>query len=40
MATVDKSDLVRTRIEAKIKRDAESISKQLGVSQSGFVNLA
>ena len=38
MATVSKSDVVRTRIEPKIKRDAESIRKRLGASQNTFIN--
>lgn len=40
MATVGKSDVVRTRIEPKIKRDTESIRKRLGVSQSTIINIS
>ena len=40
MATVAKSDVVRARIEPKVKRDAESILKRLGVSHSTFINMS
>ncbi len=40
MATVNKSEVVRTRIEPKIEGDAESIRKRLGVSQSTFINIS
>ena len=40
MATINKSDVVRARIEPKIKRDAEGILKRLGVSHSTFINMS
>ena len=40
MATVGKSDVARTRIEPKSKRDAESIRKRLGISQSTLINVS
>ncbi len=40
MTTISKSDVVRARIEPKIKRDAESILKRLGVSHSTFINMS
>ena len=40
MTTLSKSDVVRARIETKVKRDAESILKRLGVSHSTFINMS
>ena len=40
MTTLGKSDVVRARIETKVKRDAESILKRLGVSHSTFINMS
>ena len=40
MNTISKSDVVRARIEPKIKKDAESILKRLGVSHSTFINMS
>lgn len=40
MDTVSKSDVVRARIQPKVKRDAESILKRLGVSHSTFINMS
>ena len=33
-------DVVRARIEPKVKRDAEGILKRLGVSHSTFINMS
>ena len=40
MATTTKSDVVRARIESKVKKDAEGILKRLGVSHSTFINMS
>ncbi len=40
MAAISKSDVVRARIEPRVKRDAESILKRLGVSHSTFINMS
>ena len=40
MAIASKSDVVRARIEPKVKRDAEGILKRLGVSHSTFINMS
>ena len=40
MSTTSKSDVVRARIETKVKRDAEGILKRLGVSHSTFINMS
>ncbi len=38
--TINKTDIVRARIEPKVKQDAESILKRLGVSHSTFINMS
>ncbi len=40
MVTTSKSDVVRARIQPRVKRDAESILKRLGVSHSTFINMS
>lgn len=40
MVAISKSDVVRARIEPKVKRDAEIILKRLGVSHSTFINMS
>ena len=40
MRTLSKSDVVRARIETKVKRNAENILKRLGVSHSTFINMS
>lgn len=40
MATAQKKDVVRARIEADVKKDAENILKRLGVSHSTFINMS
>lgn len=40
MTAASKSDVVRARIEPKVKRDAEGILKRLGVSHSTFINMS
>jgi DNA-damage-inducible protein J len=40
MTAASKSDVVRARIEPKVKKDAESILKRLGVSHSTFINMS
>jgi addiction module RelB/DinJ family antitoxin len=40
MSSAGKSDVVRARIEPKVKRDAEGILKRLGVSHSAFINMS
>ena len=35
-----KTDVVRARIEKRVKKDAESILKRLGVSHSTFINMS
>ena len=40
MTSINKSDVVRARIESKVKKDAEGILKRLGVSHSTFINMS
>ena len=40
MTALNKTDIVRARIEPKVKRDAENILKRLGVSHSTFINMS
>lgn len=40
MTTINKTDVVRARIETRVKRDAEGILKRLGVSHSTFINMS
>ena len=40
MPILIKEDVVRARIETRVKRDAESILKRLGVSHSTFINMS
>ena len=40
MSTLNKADVVRARIETKVKRDAENILRRLGVSHSTFINMS
>ena len=40
MTLVNKTEIVRARIEPKVKRDAETILKRLGVSHSTFINMS
>ena len=40
MPTLSKQDVVRARIETRVKRDAENILKRLGVSHSTFINMS
>ena len=40
MAAITKTEIVRARIEPKVKRDAETILKRLGVSHSTFINMS
>jgi DNA-damage-inducible protein J len=40
MRTINKSDVVRARIEPTVKRNAEGILKRLGVSHSTFINMS
>jgi DNA-damage-inducible protein J len=40
VVSINKSDVVRARIEPKVKRDAEGILKRLGVSHSTFINMS
>lgn len=40
MTTLNKTDIVRARIEPKVKRDAEGILERLGVSHSTFINMS
>ena len=40
MSALMKTDTVRARIEADVKRDAEAILKRLGVSHSAFINMS
>lgn len=37
---MSKTDVVRARIETRVKKDAESILKRLGVSHSTFINMS
>lgn len=40
MPTINKTDVVRARIELRTKKDAEVILKRLGVSHSTFINMS
>lgn len=40
MTTINKTDVVRARIETRVKKDAEGILKRLGVSHSTFINMS
>jgi len=40
MNIMSKTDVVRARIETRIKKDAEGILKRLGVSHSTFINMS
>ena len=40
MTSINKSDVVRARIESKVKKNAEGILKRLGVSHSTFINMS
>ena len=40
MTTIIKTDVVRARIESKVKKDAENILRRLGVSHSTFINMS
>jgi DNA-damage-inducible protein J len=40
MVSANKSDIVRARIQPRVKRDAENILKRLGVSHSTFINMS
>ena len=40
MTVINKTEIVRARIEPKVKRDAETILKRLGVSHSTFINMS
>jgi DNA-damage-inducible protein J len=40
MNTINKTEIVRARIEPKIKKNAENILKRLGVSHSTFINMS
>lgn len=40
MTALSKTDVVRARIETDLKREAEAILKQLGVSHSAFINMS
>jgi DNA-damage-inducible protein J len=40
MNTINKTEVVRARIEPKVKKNAESILKRLGVSHSTFINMS
>ena len=40
MSTFSKPDVVRARIESRVKRDAGNILKRLGVSHSTFINMS
>ncbi len=39
MNTKQKTDVVRARIDAKIKKDAEKVIKRMGVSHSTLINM-
>jgi len=39
MNTNNKTDVVRARIDAKIKKDAEKVIKRIGVSHSTLINM-
>ena len=38
--TTIKTDVVRARIERRVKKNAEGILKRLGVSHSAFINMS
>ena len=40
MNSTSKTDVVRARIETRVKKDAEGILKRLGVSHSTFINMS
>jgi DNA-damage-inducible protein J len=40
MTAAAKTDVVRARIEPKVKREAEGILNRLGVSHSTFINMS
>ena len=40
MSTTQKTDVVRARIEADVKDDAEHILRRLGLSHSAFINMS
>ncbi len=40
MSLSNKTDVVRARIEASVKKDADSILRRLGVSHSAFINMS
>ena len=40
MSTLTKTEVVRARIETRVKKDAEGILKRLGVSHSAFINMS
>ncbi len=40
MTVINKTEIVRARNEPKVKRDAETILKRLGVSHSTFINMS
>ncbi len=40
MKTTPKLNVVRARIETRVKKDAEDILKRLGVSHSTFINMS
>ncbi len=37
---MSKTDVVRARIEKRVKKDAESIFRRLGISHSTFINMS
>lgn len=39
MNTTNKTDVVRARIDAKIKKDAEKVIKRIGISHSTLINM-
>jgi len=39
MNTTNKTDVVRARIDAKVKRDAEKVIERIGVSHSTLINM-
>jgi DNA-damage-inducible protein J len=40
MNAINKTEVVRARIEPRVKKNAESILKRLGVSHSTFINMS
>jgi DNA-damage-inducible protein J len=40
VTAASKSEIVRARIEPKVKRDAEGILRRLGVTHSTFINMS